>query len=412
AQPSTPEAPTLSIVQPTCSNATATITVTSTTTGLLFSFDGGAYAAYPSGGYTTTTTGDHTVSVQNEAGCVSGNATETVNEAPPCGDPIFTYTQGFYHSTGKGCTPDNGSMSALQVMQLSLANMGGTLYLGKAGASFTVTYAQASVLQSIMPGGGKATRLVKDYNLNSPGNYPPLKKGRINNVLLSQAITLALNINIPGNGLGSFVIEDGYLTTMTPLGSACSGQIASCANGGSMSSMQITTNSALMDLLRGKTVADLLNLASAALGGDLPAHVSYSDVSNAVDVINNLFDEGRFSLGYYPTPQTCPGTYDLKALSLINPTTDQTGTESVTVTTNPNPVDNKVTFTIVTPVSGRATLDLYDVTGVKLANVYQGQMQKGKQVINYNMQSKLRGMLIYSFKIGDHHVTGKIVRVK
>ncbi|MGN6246724.1 MAG: SprB repeat-containing protein, partial [Ginsengibacter sp.] len=82
AQPSTPDAPTLSIVQPTCSNATATITVTSTTTGLLFSFDGGTYAAYPSEGFTTTTTGDHTVSVQNEAGCVSGNATETVNAQP------------------------------------------------------------------------------------------------------------------------------------------------------------------------------------------------------------------------------------------------------------------------------------------------------------------------------------------
>ncbi|MEO8719652.1 MAG: hypothetical protein ABI297_06275, partial [Ginsengibacter sp.] len=197
--------PTLSIVQSTCSVSTATITVTSSTSGLLFSFDDGVYAAYRSGGYTTSTTGNHTVSAKNTTGCISGDATTTVNPAPPCGGPIFTYTQGFYHGKGKGCTPNNGSMSALQVMQLSLQHMaGGTLYLGKIGASFTATYAQASSLQSILPGGGKPTKLGGNYNVTT--NYPPLKNGRINNVFLSQTITLALNINIPGNGLGAFVL--------------------------------------------------------------------------------------------------------------------------------------------------------------------------------------------------------------
>ena len=94
AQPSTPDAPTLSIVQPTCSDATATITVTSSTTGLKFSFDGGAYADYPAGGFTTTTTGDHTVSAQNAAGCVSGDATKTVNAQPSTPDaPTLSIVQ-------------------------------------------------------------------------------------------------------------------------------------------------------------------------------------------------------------------------------------------------------------------------------------------------------------------------------
>jgi len=411
AQPSTPGAPTLSIVQPTCSDATATITVTSSTTGLKFSFDGGAYADYPAGGFTTTTTGDHTVSEQNAAGCVSGDAKVTVNPAPPCGGIVFTYTQGFYHGTGKGCTPNDGSMKALQLMQLALQHMGGTLYLGKPGASFTVTYAQASKLQLILPGGGKATKLGSNYNLNSAGNYPPLKKGRINNVLLSQTITLALNMNIPGNGLSTFELQDGYLTTMNILGSACDGQAATCANGGSMTSMKITSNSVLMALLNGKTVAYLLQMASDALGGSLPNGVNYSDISNAVDVINNAFDEGRYSLGYFAAQQSCSSTL-LKPIAITTSLVKEPVTDDVTVTTNPNPVDNTVNFTIKTKVSGRASLDLYNVMGVKMTNVYQGLMPAGEQVIKYNLPSKLRGTLIYTFMIGNRQVTGKIVRIK
>src|SRR6185312_11943738 len=94
AQPSTPNVPTTSVTQPTCSDATATITVTSSTTGLTFSFDGGAYGAYPSTGYTATTTGNHTISAKNEAGCMSGNATATVNAQPSApGAPTTSVTQ-------------------------------------------------------------------------------------------------------------------------------------------------------------------------------------------------------------------------------------------------------------------------------------------------------------------------------
>ena len=64
AQPPTPGIPTFSVVQPTCTVATGTITVTSPTAGLTFSLDGGAYAAYPAAGYTVAA-GPHTLSAQN-----------------------------------------------------------------------------------------------------------------------------------------------------------------------------------------------------------------------------------------------------------------------------------------------------------------------------------------------------------
>ncbi len=95
------------------------------------------------------------------------------------------------------------------------------------------------------------------------------------------------------------------LTTITRAGASCTGIAATCANGGTISSMELTTNPYLMTLLRNNTVSYLLNLASSALGGTLPANVSYADISNAVDIINNSFDEGRFFLGYFATQQSC-----------------------------------------------------------------------------------------------------------
>src|SRR4029450_2873361 len=82
AAPATPAAPTLAVVDPTCTVAPGTITITSATAGLTFSLDGGAYAAYPAGGYTGLASGPHTVTAQNAAGCISPVANATVAAAP------------------------------------------------------------------------------------------------------------------------------------------------------------------------------------------------------------------------------------------------------------------------------------------------------------------------------------------
>ncbi|HEX8531234.1 MAG TPA: hypothetical protein VF646_14480, partial [Cytophagales bacterium] len=82
AAPATPGKPTLSAVQPTCIVTTGQITITSSTSGLQFSLDGGAYAPYPAGGYTVDG-GDHTIRAKNGDGCVSELATIKINDQPP-----------------------------------------------------------------------------------------------------------------------------------------------------------------------------------------------------------------------------------------------------------------------------------------------------------------------------------------
>jgi len=77
-----PDAPTLSVTQPSCTVPTGTIQVTSTTTGLLFSLNGGAFAPYPAGGYTELEPGAYSLVAQNTNGCESDAANTTINDAP------------------------------------------------------------------------------------------------------------------------------------------------------------------------------------------------------------------------------------------------------------------------------------------------------------------------------------------
>jgi hypothetical protein len=83
--------PTLGHVDPTCSVSTGKVTVTSTTTGFTFSLDGGAFAAYPSGGWTVNT-GEHCVrSKRTSDGCISNQTCVTIGGAPANPDrPVVT----------------------------------------------------------------------------------------------------------------------------------------------------------------------------------------------------------------------------------------------------------------------------------------------------------------------------------
>src|SRR5690606_35105373 len=68
-------------VQPTCEEATGTITVTSVTTDLEYSIDGTTFAPYPANGWTGLAPGDYTITVRNEDGC-EASADITIEEVP------------------------------------------------------------------------------------------------------------------------------------------------------------------------------------------------------------------------------------------------------------------------------------------------------------------------------------------
>ena len=83
------------------------------------------------------------------------------------------------------------------------------------------------------------------------------------------------------------------------------------------------------------------------------------------------------------------------------------------VTAAPNPFNNKVRFSIKSAISGQGSLDLYNMMGQKVTNVFSGFVDAGQvKNIDYNAQGTSSANLIYVFRVGDQRVTGKILRLK
>jgi len=100
-----PEAPLVTLSQPTCVIATGTIIITSPTLGLSFSLDAGAFTAYPTGGYSAIAPGSHTLIAQNISGCLSPFTNITIDpqpSSPPA--PIVTVVQ-------PNCTVGTGTLT-------------------------------------------------------------------------------------------------------------------------------------------------------------------------------------------------------------------------------------------------------------------------------------------------------------
>jgi PKD repeat protein len=377
---------------------------------------------------TTSTVGSYTLTLTvtntTPPGCSSSPTCSYRMTVTPTG-PYYSVTQGFYGNVGgkvcmAGVSYIAGSTSTVPgLIESSISNMlKDSLFLGSksTGKYFTMgnSVQEATNLIKYMPGAQTPAVLGGSYNITK--NLPPLYKSKIANVFLTQSITLALNISIPGNTLGGFVLRSGYLTTQKMNSFTCpSTTVLSCsASSSAISSLQITTNSALASWMNGKTVQDLLNLASAVLGGAAtpPAGVSISDVNNAVDVINRSFDGGAVFLGYYPSPKTCASNFNRDMTTAANANNIES-VNKLSVTAYPNPFTNKVKFSVISPVSGMATLDVYNIVGQKLKTVYQGYLYSGvEQLIDYNVPSSFKGALIYKLKIGTSEINGKLVQLK
>jgi hypothetical protein len=120
----------------------------------------------------------------------------------------------------------------------------------------------------------------------------------------------------------------------------------------------------------------------------------------------------------------CPAVSDTKVVNLqaaipaVNYTNSNTLLEECTtgdlkVSAFPNPFRNKVNFTIASPVSGQASLEVYNMLGQKLQTVYQGHIIAGRnQVVEYKTSEVLNQSLIYIFRVGDKKATGKLLNLE
>ena len=225
----------------------------------------------------------------------------------PCVKALCTYTQGYYGNIGGMSCADGVKYTTTALITKALEYYSGKMIVGF-GAN-TVSISTPTCVIAVLPGGGGSYKLSGANDICSlPPSY--LKKGRINNTLLAQTITLGLNIGI-NSALGNFVLQAGTLATAVPDG-GCGSQIPmprTCTLDvytPTINEYKYYTLPAVVGLLPTPTVQGLFDMANKALGGEvLPAGITLSNLASAVDIINNAFDGCRIDMGYDQKPLVC-----------------------------------------------------------------------------------------------------------
>jgi hypothetical protein len=305
------------------------------------------------------------------------------------------------------------------------------LVVGKPGHSVYMnsTAAHVDAVIEHLPGGGASRELdAANYAINAlPASY--LKNNRINNVLLAQTITLGLNLGI-GSNLDNFELQGGVLVTADADGGCGSNVplVPECVYNPDPPYNLVdiindyhyhTISAAVVAAIPGspKTVSGLFELANRALANvdgvvGSEGGVSLTAINNAVDAINNAFDECKLFIGWdiEPCPEINPSPILITRMGReVAPETAKT----LAVSAYPNPFTDKVRFVVDAPVAGQGSLEVYNTLGQKVGTVYRGLFNAGKgQVFEYTAPSGTRSNLFYVLRLNGQQASGKLLSIK
>jgi large repetitive protein len=364
--------------------------------------------------------GWHTVTVTDENDCITNCGVEITRAV--CGEVYCTYTQGYFgNPRGKSCDGVNGGLSTSQLIENSLAAWGGTLTIGKPGASVFMNNNATDILCIIakLPGGSGSRELdMGNYGIcNLPASY--LKKGKINNILLAQTITLGLNMGIKSN-LASLELQGGVLATASVDGGCggteavervCLYDIDGYLTGVENDYQYFSLDPAVIDALGGsKTVSDLFDLANRALANTdgiigQEDGVSLSAINSAVDAINNAFDECRFFMGF--DVPSCP----VQKSGQLVPGNQLAAAMSIKV--YPNPFKERLTFEFTSETNAHATLEVYNMLGETISVLMNRTVEGG--IINrveYQPVDLAPGVIFYRLILDGKTHIGKAIYYK
>lgn len=419
----------------------------------------GVATVYPVGGtppYIYAWTNGETTQTAIHLG--AGTATVYITDANECqtfcalfietNEPegFCTYTQGFYGSQkGTACDMSESIRGDIFVANL-LAQ--GDLTIGSVVKNNYITFkaGDAARIASILPGGSGFGVLsgacVPSANWNCIKPYLT-KQGKLNNGLLAQTLTLGLNLRINDGLDGMELQSEGWLTTQKRM---------YCEEGSPLVAMVCDPVYQWDDVLQanvlvgytmkvdpywyGKlpegvlcymyqngyemTVGGLYALANDALGqvvtfpanvtcGDITYTVGLSNISSAVDLINNAFDECRAFVGYLDEKFECPEVMAPLAIAK-SATLIQGNLEASDLKVYPNPFSNKVTFEFVAAQDGHAVLEISNLLGQKIATLLDKNVQKGVlNKVEYDAAGIVPGMMLYQLRLDDKIQIGKLI---
>ncbi|NLU92454.1 hypothetical protein [Chitinophaga sp. Ak27] len=329
-----------------------------------------------------------------------------------------TYTQGFYgNKGGVGCTPGGGSLKAQQMMsQVVDAQPGDSAIFGlkSTGKFFTLFLNDITngTIFNMLPGGGTPAALKGYATYSKSATWPnvPISTasttfGKINDVLLSQTMTLFFNMGITPT-LSALTIGGDSLFTA---------KLTTCGSSTPVSRIdayKLPVNVvAYLSSTGQATVQGLFMLANKYLGGQTVSGVSASDVNAAVDAINNGFNNCAVLVRWAKTVSTISNissvSYDNSGQANY---TKEVAPANLSVTVFPNPYTETIFFRYVAPETGKAQLELYNLQGSRVAVIYSGEVTKGSlQLIEYHVPETSRILFIYRLSVGHFNATGKIV---
>ncbi|MFM1744121.1 MAG: hypothetical protein RLZZ630_58, partial [Bacteroidota bacterium] len=323
-----------------------------------------------------------------------------------CIDGRFcTYTQGYYGN--------RGGMSCAGVTTTPLLNQmlggGNDLTVGWVPTTRSITFTQNDVTTGCfykkMPGGGPS-KLIEPGNHNC-SNVPGTmlkRNGSLNNVLLSQTVTLGLNLRVPGTSLGGLQITAPYLLTY---GSDSSGCVSPNAAPVLTDAVVRTIPQTVINYLgASNTVNDLFILANRALGGDLPTGAPHlSSINRAVAAFNEAFDECRFFGGFYATDPLLPAVIGNRAIE---------GNDNVAVMAYPNPVSDLTNIEfILNGYDSDVVIEVFNLNGARMDALFNATADSDVPYrVQVDVSQYAPGVYFYHINTNKGVYTGKITVIR
>lgn len=335
--------------------------------------------------------------VVNSASCGSVKSNVVSVLVTDCG-AFCTYTQGYYGNDGgtsnyldgntcKSSNTYNAIASAIAAFGEDVSGVK-TITFGAGENKLILRNTDADIKKVIelLPGGGTSGVI--------GGNYTMQTIGAINNTLLAQTMTLALNLglNKGGNMIG-YPLQSKYLKTE---------KAKSCGKDGGYGTFDcadftMLSNDLDVDGMPGLTINDVWIVANKMLAGEAVGNVDYGQITAIVDGLNKGWDECRISIEWLDSKGSCGQAYTIA----------NNGIESVAY---PNPFVTKVNISFKSLASGNATILLYDITGRKIGFIYRPNVIAGtKNLVEYNVPINSPSVIFYRVTIGDKFATGKVI---
>jgi hypothetical protein len=276
-----------------------------------------------------------------------------------CADSFCTLTQGAYGSEGG----NNFGMTTIDLIESLLST---DLVVGILGVrSVTFGFEDAQCIIDRLPGGTTATTLPEglgDVEMNNATCQTspelPLKNGRFRNVFLAQVITLSLNtrydLNLSGFDLCPYIVANGS---------------------GSIPADVLT---ALSNLGLPDDVGGLLELANRALAGLPTGGATVTQINDAVDAINNVFDECATLIFCGEAPP--PVNLGISAASAAKAVPFDFALEQ----NYPNPFNASTRIGFTLAEDAMVDLAVYNVLGQRVATLMEGLQSAGQHEVVWN----------------------------